>query len=651
MDSSRSYYTLCLLYLLLAAPLMAQTPYNLDIFKLATQEKKNFSGNFSALQNTSPFIDLIYARAEWQLNPSIRYIQGKVTYYFKALHFQTDTLSFDLNNALQIDSISQDNVPITYTHTNNVLKISTRLLSPENIDSVSICYQGIPPNSGFGSFSQGQTPGGLPVMWTLSEPYGAADWWPTRLNLGEKLDSIDMIIHTPVGFLASGNGILATTYSGDNGIYHHWKHRHPIATYLIGTSIAPFIALTNLVQLRTALLPVVNYVYPENEQQWRDAAQYERQMLQFYDSLLIPYPFSDEKYGHAQFGWGGGMEHQTMSSMSDPGEGLMAHELAHQWFGNHVTCGSWSDIWLNEGFATYFTGVYYERFFPQDFKAWKQAQTSNILQQAGGSVFVYDTSQVGQIFDGRLSYAKGAMVLHMLRKQIGDNAFFGSLRHYLSTDGIAGASARTSDLIHILEEQSGQSLQNFFDDWIFGQGYPKITVSQQRFPDGIVSINCAQTASMPNNGPYQVRIPLYLKWPSGDTLIHIQLNDESSNTWLQLPISNTEIISITPDPESDLIALFELVEGDPIAPHPEFTVVPNPSTGELFIQFPHYTGLPNQVELFNLTGQSILTYPPVLNSDGLLQIMPFQKPSSGAYFLRFHYDSHKEVVRFMFISH
>ena len=158
----------------------------------------------------------------------------------------------------------QVNQPLSFNHQNNRLTIT--LLAPNNggLDSLSIFYHGVPPSSGFGSFSTGQTPTGLPALWTLSEPYGSSDWWPSRLSLGDKLDSLDMIVHTPEGFLASGNGLLISTTNADSGVYHHWKHRYPIASYLVATCVAPFVSYTNWVQLRNALMPVVNYVYPEN---------------------------------------------------------------------------------------------------------------------------------------------------------------------------------------------------------------------------------------------------------------------------------------------------------------------------------------------------------------------------------------------------
>ena len=177
---------------------------------------------------------------------------------------------------------------------------------------------------------------------------------------------------------------------GDSQRLMVWQHRYPIATYLVAIAVTNYSMYTQYAPLvgRSKPLPVVNYVFPQfrtdAERETRDVLP----MIRLFDSLFVPYPFEKEKYGHAQFTWGGGMEHQTMSFMVNFSYDLMAHELAHQWFGDMVTCGTWQDLWLNEGFATYLTVMTTEYLKSKEEANGKlRGMRSNICGNDGGSVF------------------------------------------------------------------------------------------------------------------------------------------------------------------------------------------------------------------------------------------------------------------------
>lgn len=197
------------------------------------------------------------------------------------------------------------------------------------------------------------------VLWTLSEPYGARDWWPTKQTLNDKIDSCDIFVTTPSGYKVGSNGILLNVVQDGNNVIHHWKHIHAEPAYLIAIAVADYSEYIDWVPLDSGdSLMVLEYVYPCNllsaQLQTTDIIP----TMQFFIELFGDFPF--EKYGHAQFGWGGGMEHSSMTFVGGFNHGLLAHELAHQWFGDKITCGSWQDIWLNEGFATYLEGLTYD---------------------------------------------------------------------------------------------------------------------------------------------------------------------------------------------------------------------------------------------------------------------------------------------------
>ncbi|MEO7174626.1 MAG: M1 family aminopeptidase, partial [Saprospiraceae bacterium] len=303
--------------------------------------------------------DVISYRMNWSIDPAVRFISGTVDVFFK----RTDNslqMELDLSDSLHVDEVSVQSQMLLFEHSDNTLRIHLNGNSaPGILDSVKITYNGIPTNTGFGSFNQSEHEG-VPIIWTLSEPYGASDWWPCKMGNEDKADSIDVSITVPNGFRAAGNGLLVNEQIIGASTVYHWQHKYPIAAYLIFLAVTNYEAYTNMVTVGNTTFPVLNYAYPEELDYWQDQSKNIVPIFDNYHQLITPYPFKDEKYGHARFGWGGGMEHQTMSSMVSLDFGLMAHELAHQWFGNSITCGSWQDIWLNEGFATYMTGLSYE---------------------------------------------------------------------------------------------------------------------------------------------------------------------------------------------------------------------------------------------------------------------------------------------------
>ncbi|HRI59346.1 MAG TPA: M1 family metallopeptidase, partial [Saprospiraceae bacterium] len=495
----------------LAAQIPEFNPSDLD--QIAEAEAKANIGKITTpVLAPSGDYDVRYQRMEWQVDPAVRYIKGGVTTFFETKTDGFNTVNFDLSDSLAVDGVQYHGNTVAYTHSGNVLAIELpAMLSAGVIDSVKVSYQGKPTSTGFGSFIQADH-SGTPVLWTLSEPYGALDWWPCKQDLTDKIDSIDVFVTCPAAYRAAGNGLLVSEADAGAGQKtYHWRHRYPIACYLVAFAVTNYAQYSDFAEIQTGPLPILNYVFPENLATAQSQTPNVISVLEFYDSLFIPYPFHKEKYGHAQFGWGGGMEHQTMSFMVSFDYELMAHELAHQWFGDHVTCGSWEDIWLNEGFATYLSGLCYERFSPNGvWPNFKFNRIANVVSQPGGSVWVNDTTNVGRIFSGRLSYSKGAMVLHQLRWTVGDAAFFAGIRNYLNAPGLSGDFARTTDLRSHIEATSGQDLNWYFNDWFYGEGYPSYQIEWSQ-AGNTAWITIHQTQSHPSVGFFEVPVPLRFK--------------------------------------------------------------------------------------------------------------------------------------------
>ncbi|OGX87609.1 hypothetical protein BEN47_00060 [Hymenobacter lapidarius] len=315
------------------------------------------------------------------------------------------------------------------------------------------------------------------VTWSLSEPFSAHEWFPCKQVLTDKADSVDVWVTTAATNKVGSNGVLVRTVPvAGNKVRYEWKSRHPIAYYLVSVAVAPYVEYVNYANpVGGPRIAIVNYVYNQSYLDfWKSRIDLTPGFIENFSVLAGLYPFADEKYGHATAPISGGMEHQTMTTQDGFSFTLTAHELFHQWFGNNVTCASWEDIWLNEGFASYGEYLSLQAFStPANARGWMN-EAHRLAQFSGGSLYVTDTTSVARIFDYYLSYKKGAGVIHMLRYLLNDDArFFRALRTYQSQ--FRGGTARTADLQRVFEAEAGRSLDYFFRQWYRGRGYPTFT--------------------------------------------------------------------------------------------------------------------------------------------------------------------------------
>jgi len=571
--------------------------------QLMLAKKMNGTKSFAASN-----IDITYTRMEWEIDPAVKYISGVISTYFIALH-DLNQFNLEKDSNLIVDSIIFHGQQITYAdsadYLMNIYFPST--ISQSTLDSISIYYHGVPSSNGFGSFVQDYH-AGAPILWTLSEPYGAKEWWPCKNDLSDKIDSIDVIVTCPQGNRVASNGLLISESHSANKSTYHWKHRYPIATYLVAIAVTNYTVYSDFAPLITGTLEVLNYVYPEAFTYAAGATPSIVSILQLYSNKFIEYPFMNEKYGHAQFEWGGGMEHQTMSFMGGFSFSLMAHELAHQWFGDMVTCGSWHDIWLNEGFATYLTGLSYEAVPNLPYwETWKRQTINDIIQLPGGSVYCDDTTSVSRIFSSRLSYSKGAYVLHMLRWQVGDSAFFAGVRNYLLDTNLTYGYAKTSDLKQQLEASGNQDLTEFFDDWFYGEGYPIYDMKVNQLDASNLEITLSQSQSHPSVSFFEMPVPIRVYYDDGTTFDYV-LNDTVNHQVFLLPTLDY-IDSIAFDPDRHIICVHNISSSNvgiqtATDDSSNVLVYPNPVNDKLFIES-KYDDI-QSVELLDMQGRVLL---------------------------------------------
>ncbi len=531
-------------------------------FQIFAQNNKNLcsvskTGFYSSLLNPSKIqypgdetIDVTYARLNLSVNYDTRQLSGDVVIRAKSKVQGLTDFFLDLQNSFTVDSILSNGNALSFTHSEN--KIFITLPKSYSLDenfSVDIFYSGVPGSSGFGSFEFG-THKGKPAIWTLSEPYGSSDWWPCKDTPADKFDSSDVWITSDKQFYSVSNGTLtAIKDNGDGTQTYKWKNHHPIAQYLISLAMANYSIYKNKFVYGADSMDVVHYIYPEKIDGLKNTLDETVNMLKVFSDLFGVYPYMDEKYGHAEFGWGGGMEHQTVSSMGSFGETIQAHELAHQWFGDKVTCKDWHHIWLNEGFATYSEALYKEAAHGKD--AYKSEINGDInnAKHAVGSIYVQDISSVNEIFDGSRSYSKGSVVLHMLRGIVGDSVFFNILKSYLNDPQLAYNVATTEDFQRVAESVSGMDLNYFFREWIYGEDYPVYTfnwnyskVNGQHY---LFNLNVSQTN---HSNPAFFTMPIQVKvtTTAGDTLLTF-FNDMQIQSFSAEILGEPQNVTVDPD--------------------------------------------------------------------------------------------------------
>ncbi|QEC68065.1 T9SS type A sorting domain-containing protein [Panacibacter ginsenosidivorans] len=597
---------------------------------------KLLNKDLSSLTQASGNYNVTYYKCEWNIDPANYYISGKVTPYF-IITAPTDNIVFDLSTALKVDSVIVRKRKLSFSQgSDETLTIQLpKAYRKGKRDSVAIYYRGVPVGSGFGSFIQSQH-NGVPVLWTLSEPYGARDWWPCRNGLDDKADSIDIYVTHPNQYKTSSNGVLISTIPNGTNITTHYKHRYPIASYLVAISVTNFNVFTDNVQLGNISLPVISYVYPEDSVYFHNNTHLMLDAMRLYNQRFVPYAFMNERYGQTEFGWGGGMEHQTNSFITSPGENLMAHELSHQWFGDRVTCGSWEDIWLNEGFATFCADfLYTETYHPDQLAESVKNNLDYIVSEPEGSVKVDDTTSVGRIFDSRLSYSKGAFLLRMLRWTLGDTNFFKAIHNYLNDPKLRYGFARTSDLKIKLEAVSGKDLTYFFDQWFAGQGYPSFTVNWSQDAANKASINISQTTS--NSSVSFYKVPLALRFKNATQTKTIVVDHTTNNQSLVADIG-FKADSVFIDPDMELISKNNVSIKTMLSqPAPALTpllVSPNPFTNTINFSLPDSGNKKVLIRLFDMYGHLVLTKSVVTitaNQKYSIDVPAFAKP--GIYML------------------
>jgi len=568
-------------------------------------------------------------------------LYGETVIRGKVLQDNFTQIELDFSEAITITEVSGD--AVGYSSRNDILKLNLKnTLNSADTFRVAIEYNGNPQiNSSRGFFFEYHD--SIPIVSTLSQPYYAHTWFPCKDQIGDKADSVDIIVTVPDTLTAVSNGALVRITENDNGTRtFHWQERYPIAVFLISIAVSNYIYWSDhyLSLDHSRTMPLEFWIYPESVTGARPFLDMTNDMMTFFASIWGEYPFINEKYGQVQFSWRGGMEHQTATGLGAFSEFLICHELAHSWWGNDVTCASWKHIWLNEGFARYAEALWYEHRNGSDALRGYMNSINRPVAWNAERLFVQDTTDARNIFD-LIVYDKGAWVLHMLRGLVGDDVFYEILRSYRGE--YSGGCAGTADFQKVCETVSGQNLNWYFTQWIYGSGLPYYKVNWQARRHSLDTWKLDVTISQIQTTPTLFRMPLTLSSSNGQIDTTFQIIDSLTTQHFTF-YCNFNPDSLVLDPANWVLknVIYYRSGSEPEPLSDKFLLhqpYPNPfnQTVVLKLDLPHDTR--GRLVIYDLSGREVAVL-----KDGIFRAGQYRRQwqphniASGLYIVQFSAD-------------
>lgn len=564
----------------------------------------SFKSNGQANNTNGDNIDVKFVRFNMMVDPTlastnVMVLNGAVTTYFTTKVANVQKINFDFyrdntTTPLRLigDSIRYHGVKYNLTaakHSNDTLIVDlpAAIATIGTLDSVTVYYHGNPPQSSGSRGYKKNTTSSTDIISTHSSGFFARQWWPCKHNMTDKIDSVEFLITAPSAYKAVANGLLLNGPTpptvGANKTWH-WKSRYPVAHYLIAFAVHQYVIHNSPPAIVSGTsVPIINYLTTGvNTATVRNAVDAMGPVIEHFSTLFGDYPFKNEKYGHVVYTFGGGMENQTASyigtgSISD--RSILAHELAHQWFGDKVTTSKWNHNWVNEGFARYAEILYSEQFESATAAVTKRAsyKSPTSTRSATETIYRYDvevvndaTDHTGKIFVSSMVYNKASIIVSMLRKLVGDVKFFQALKNYLNDPLISYGYATTEDVQRHFEAVSGKNLTAFFDDFIYKSGYPTYNVQWDYSPlNNKVAIKLNQTKTSSGthalSGRFHTVLPIRLRKttaPARDTVIVVYDDGVASLSPMGFKVSFA-VDAIEVDPYSESYSYFNTITAAP----------------------------------------------------------------------------------------
>ena len=604
--------------------------------------------------------DVIYYRYQVSLDPDNNTTEANNLCRVRVIDTSLTAVDLNFNDSypnshpVTVHFVLNGSDTVSFTHQNNMLSIP--LTIPYQVDDIidfTISYS-IGPELYCNSCAfNWDIENGKDLIWTMSQPYDARHWWPCKDYPTDKIDSMDAIITVPANLVVASNGKLISDMDNADGTRtFHWRESHPIATYLFSLAIYPyFIWQDEYISAENDTLPIMFYTFNDTNNSYPSylVTNYKKtsDMLSAFVEMFGEYPFMDEKYGHAEWGASYGMEHQTLTSMGDPTERRVAHELAHMWWGDMITLDSYHHMWLNEGFARYAEALWAEH---TGGSISYHSKMNSYAYYGAGTIYVEDPLN-DNVFHFNLEYNKGAWVMHMLRHVVGDATFFEILRTYGSDLRYKYKTATTEQFRDVCETVSGLDLNAFFNQWIYNAYYPSYGLNYYQDGDSVrLSISQHQTSTVIFDMPIDIKVVCF------DTsyILILQNNSQMQHYSFQLP-SGQDLRNIIIDPNGWILKQVTYLNTEENLQNPDaFQLLPpypNPFNNQisLSIVLPHPGYL--NVSVYDLRGYHVTTLLDRQMHVGQLQLSwHADNVSSGVYILRTRFDDQVRTRKILLIK-
>ncbi len=551
------------------------------------------------------------------LTPYPNSFSGSVTVKFVA-DSTISSIKLDARNtSIRVDSVRLAGV--SFTHLSNVVNITLdRTYNPGDTGEVKVYYYHFDvQDQGF--FASGGT------VFTDNEPERARNWYPCWDKPSDKA-TVELRARTPVNVKLGSNGLLIDSVNTGQEIYYHWKSRDPIATYLVVISARVDFQLHILTWVDPVsgdTIPVRLYANPGES----ISTNIRNAIINQFDGFggkYGPYPFEKNGYAtlNSEFTWGG-MENQTLTSLCRNcwSENLIAHEFAHQWFGDMISPSTWADIFLNEGFATFSESVWEEVKPGGSYAAYKNMinNDANYYTSFNPGWSIYNpqwaiiTPSTNELFNTAITYAKGSCVLAMARYVMGSEEFFNAVRSYATDPRYRYKSCSIPEFIDKMSEAYGQDISWFFEQWLYFPNHPVYSNSYSIRSSAPGTSSVDFTVNQTQTGTTFFTMPVELKFTfatGGDTTIRVMNN--SNNQTFSFDFQK-QVVSVSFDPDNNIVLkqanTVVSVEDEDLLPtevvlHPNW---PNPFNPETSIGFALPSSGNVEISVYNSVGEKIVT--------------------------------------------